>query len=188
MTQRVFTALARKARTLRDRASLAGWLYTGTRFAAAEVVRSEQRRRAHEQEAHLMQELNSPPPVAPHQLEPVLDEVVDALHPTDREAVLLHFFENRSFVDVGASLSLSADAARMRVNRALERLRAALAERGIASTAAALGTALATQSTAVAASLPAAQVAHVAVQQASLAAGGAAGTGYFLSALRSVKF
>src|SRR3954469_10632976 len=60
VTQRVFTDLARKASTLKGRASLGGWLYTGARFAAAEVVRAEQRRRTHEQEAHLMNELNSP--------------------------------------------------------------------------------------------------------------------------------
>ncbi len=41
----------------------------------------------------------------------------------DREAVLLHFFEGHSFAEVGGLLSLSADAARMRVNRALEKLR-----------------------------------------------------------------
>jgi RNA polymerase sigma factor (sigma-70 family) len=145
VTQRVFTALARKAGALKNRVSLAGWLYTSTRFAAAELVRAEQRRRAHEQEAHTMNELHATPKLSTR-VEPWLDEVMDVLPDRDREAVLLHFFEGHSFGEVGAALSLSPDATRMRVNRALERLRGALEKRGVASTAAALATALATQS------------------------------------------
>src|SRR5687768_18512690 len=56
-TQLVFTDLARKAATLRQHRVLAGWLFTSTRFATAKLVRTERRRQAREQEAHLMQEL-----------------------------------------------------------------------------------------------------------------------------------
>jgi len=145
VTQKLFTDLARKARTLVDRPSLAGWLHAGTRFAAADVVHAEQRRHAHEREAHAMNELLSPAPVAWARLEPLLDSVIDLLPEPDREAVLLHFFEGRSFVEIGALLSLSADAARMRVNRALDRLRTTLEQRGVASTSAALTEVLLTQ-------------------------------------------
>jgi hypothetical protein len=57
----------------------------------------------------------------------------------DREAVLLRFFEGRAFGEIGAALRVSEDAARVRVNRALEKLRELLEKRGVASTAAALG-------------------------------------------------
>jgi hypothetical protein len=77
----------------------------------------------------------------------LLDEVMDLLPTADRDAVLLYYFEGRSFADVGAALSLSADAARMRVNRALERVRSGFAKRGIVSSAAALGAVLSSQST-----------------------------------------
>ncbi len=146
VAQRIFTDLARKAKSLRDRPNLAGWLYTSTRFAAADTVRAEQRRRVYEERAHAMHALDSPAPGEADRFEPFLDEVMDLLNEQDRDAVLLHFFEGRSFAEVGTTFSLSADAARMRVNRALERLRAAFAERGITSTAAALGTALSAQS------------------------------------------
>src|SRR5262249_37243966 len=64
VAQNVFTDLARKAASLCARGdevglgnrstiklSLTGWLYTGTRFAAAKLVRAEQTRRKHEQGA-----------------------------------------------------------------------------------------------------------------------------------------
>src|SRR5688500_2910236 len=50
VAQSVFTDLARKAGQLQGRAVLAGWLYTSTRFAAAQVVRAERRRRGREAE------------------------------------------------------------------------------------------------------------------------------------------
>lgn len=150
VAQTVFSDLARKAVSLQARVTLAGWLYTSTRFAAAQAVRAERRRRNHEQEAHTMQELHSSPEEDWERLRPVIDEAMDALNERDREAVLLRFFENLSLADVGEKLSLSPDAARMRVERALQKLHRLLAKRGIASTSAALATAFATQSGAAA--------------------------------------
>lgn len=148
VTQEVFTALARKARALVGRASLAGWLYRGTHHAAAQTVRSLRRRRAREQEAQAMHELSSAENGAEDwtALRPVLDDAMRALGETEREAVLLRYFARRPFDEIGAALNLSADAARMRVERALEKLRRALAARGIAPTGTALATLLANAS------------------------------------------
>jgi RNA polymerase sigma factor (sigma-70 family) len=188
VTQKVFSGLARKARSLADRPSIVGWLYTSTRFAATDVVRAEQRRRMHEQEAQTMNELNSDVPVATGQLEPLLDEVMDLLPERDREAVLLHFFEGRPFHEVGATLSLSADATRMRVNRALERLRTTLAQRGITSSAAALAGVLSVQSTLAAPSPLALAVAGNALSNAGSVAGGASLATRLLQIARSSRF
>lgn len=148
VTQQVFVALARAAAPLAKRPVLAGWLYTTTRFAAAQVVRTERRRHAREQEAHFMNELTS---ASAHdseweRLRPVLDDTMDELDDRDREAVLLRFFEGRSFAEVGGKLQLTENAARMRVERALDKMGALLARRGVTSTAAALAIALANQS------------------------------------------
>jgi hypothetical protein len=48
---------------------------------------------------------------------------------------VLRFFEGRNFKEVGAALGASEDAAKMRVNRALEKLRKFFTKRGVASTA-----------------------------------------------------
>ena len=54
---------------------------------------------------------------------PLLDDAMHELKETDREAILLRYFENRPFAEVGAKLGLNENAARMRVERALEKLR-----------------------------------------------------------------
>lgn len=136
--QSVFADLARKASSLSRRRSLTGWLYTSAHFAAAKLLRGENRRRAREQEAHTMRDAdpNAASQTAWENVEPVLDEIMHELDEFDREAVLLRYFENRPFAELGTKLGLSENAARMRVERALEKLRAGFARRGVTTTAA----------------------------------------------------
>lgn len=183
VAQSVFTDLARKARSLTGRATLTGWLHTSTRFAATKVRRADSTRQHHEQEATTMNVLLSDPnPTAEwERLRPMIDDVIHELDERDREAVLLRYFENRPFAEIGAALRLSEDAARMRVDRALDKLRAALARRGVKSTSAALAAAFANQ---VAANAPAGLA--TSISGAALASAGAgglavAGVGIFMS-------
>lgn len=144
MAQSVFADLARKAAVLAERPMLGGWLYTSTGYAAAKAVRAEQRRRRREREAQLMEDLtrDSEPEADWDALRPVIDAALGELSDRDREAVLLRFFDNRGFAEVGQRLGIGENGARMRVERALDKLHAALARRGIRSSAAALGAAL----------------------------------------------
>lgn len=148
VAQTVFTDLARKAPALARHPELIGWLFTSTRFAAAKQIRGEQRRRVREQEAQLM--LNDPAPMPGETLDwdrvrPVLDEALAELNDRDRRAILLRCLQDLDFASVGRQLALSDNAARMCVDRALDKLRGALDKRGIRSTTAALTVALAHQ-------------------------------------------
>jgi RNA polymerase sigma factor (sigma-70 family) len=139
VAQTVFTDLARKAPSLSRRATLTGWLYTSAHFAAAKTVRAENRRRDHEEKFMREPIHESAPEPDWEKLRPSLDEVMHQLNETDREAILLRYFENRPFAEIGARYGLNENAARMRVERALEKLRGFLASRGV-TTAIALST------------------------------------------------
>lgn len=144
VAQKVFTDLARKAPALTGRASLTGWLYLGAQVTSATVVRSERRRKARESAPAAMDQLHPTSDPAPdwRRLRPLLDEMLGDLRETDREALVLRFFEQRSFAEVGAALRVTEEAARKRVDRTLEKLRTLLARRGFTSTGAMIGAAL----------------------------------------------
>ena len=55
-------------------------------------------------------------------IRPALDEALDKLSQTDRDALLLRFFEQRSLAEIGSTLGTNEDAAGKRVKRALEKL------------------------------------------------------------------
>jgi len=77
---------------------------------------------------------------------------------TDRLAVLLRHFERRSLSEVGARLGLTENAARMRIERALDKLRVLLVKRGVKENGAGLAAMLLAQAVCPA---PAALGAHV---------------------------
>jgi len=165
VTQQVFTEVARQAKALARHPALVGWLYTTARQMALRANRTEQRRKAREQEANTMNELlqDDSPPADWTRLRPVLEDAMHELDEKDRHALLLRFFQNRSLKEVGAVLNLTDNAARMRVERALDKLREKLARHGISTTAEALGTAMAVNAVQAAPAGFAAQVAAAAV-------------------------
>jgi RNA polymerase sigma factor (sigma-70 family) len=184
VTQAVFTDLARKAEVVAGREVIASWLYTSTRYTATNVRRARGRRIKHETEAELMRAIESPSATEWERLRPLVDDVMHELNERDRGAVVLRFFEGRPFAEIGEACGLTEDAARMRVERALEKLRALLARRGVTSTSAALSVALMSHSAVAAPAGLAASVTGAAL--AGAAAGGAAMSG--VAAVGAVTF
>lgn len=133
--QIVFTKLA-KLPTLKPGVSLIAWLHRTTRSTALDLVRTEVRRGKREQVAVSMSMNESYVPW--ERLSPVLDDVINGLSADERHMVLCRYFEGQSHAEIARSLNVSEDALRMRVNRALEKVRVLLQGRGITTTASAL--------------------------------------------------
>src|SRR5208282_2687162 len=80
------------------------------------------------------------------QIAPLLDGAMEQLGQKDHDALVLRFFEGRNFKEVGVVLGASEDAAKMRVNRALEKLRNFFTKRGVSSTTAIIARAISANS------------------------------------------
>jgi hypothetical protein len=68
------------------------------------------------------------------ELSPLLDTAMADLKPSDRDALVLRYFQNKSLPEVGKVLGVGERAAQKRVGRALEKLRRVFAKRGVAAT------------------------------------------------------
>ena len=121
-----------------------------------------------------MNEINSNANAGWNELRPMIDEALGELGETDREAIVLRYFESYEFSLVGAALGVSENAARMRVERALEKLRAVLQKRGVATTGAALAAALAESPAAAVPAQLAAGITSAALAQAAATSAGSA--------------
>lgn len=142
VAQTVFIDLARAARSMPEETALGGWLHRHTCFVASKALRAERRRRLREEKAFAM---SSPEADADHEmalLAPVLDEAINQLKAEDRQAVILRYFDQLEFGAVGEALGTNEEAARKRVNRALDKLQALLRNRGVALSTAVVASAL----------------------------------------------
>lgn len=133
ITQAVFILLAKKAGTLRHETVVAAWLLKAVRYAAMDILKMEARRKKHETRAAEQMprysvdlEVEWKWPV----VEPELDAALAELGETDRRAILLKYYGKKTYHDIGMELNLTEEAARKRVTRAVEKLRAILLKRG----------------------------------------------------------
>src|SRR5687767_8216069 len=142
ITQAVFVILAKKSRQLGKRVILSGWLCRTAQLSAVTFVRSEIRRARREQEAHMQNLSNESESDVWAQIAPLLDAAMAGLSEADHDAVAMRFFDGKSMKEIGAVLGASEDATKMRVNRAVEKLRIFFTRRGIVLPVAALTAAI----------------------------------------------
>ena len=179
ITQAVFIILARKAGSLGPKTILSGWLCRTARYASANALTIQRRRQRREQEAFMQSQVDQVQDDLSRrseakaetwtQIAPLLDGALEQLGQKDHDAVVLRFFEGRNFKEVGAALGASEDAAKMRVNRALEKLRTFFTKRGVSSTTAIIAGAVSANSVQAAPVALAKSVTAVAIAKGSIA-------------------
>jgi len=146
ITQGVFIVLARKAKSLNQKTILSSWLCRTARYISADTLKIQRRRQLCQQKAQMQSTLNEPEPVVWNQIAPFLDEALSCLGEKEHDAVVLRFFDGKELKQVGAAMGTTEDAARMRVNRGLEKLRRFFIKKGLTLSSAALAGAVAANS------------------------------------------
>jgi RNA polymerase sigma factor (sigma-70 family) len=171
ITQAVFIILARKAKSLGPKTILPGWLCRTARYVSANALTIQRRRERREQEAYMQSTLNEPESDAWGQIAPLLDDALAGLAQKDHDALVLRFFENKSLGEVGLAIGASEDTTRMRVNRALEKLRTFFLKRSVSSSTETIAETISANSVQAAPAALAKSVTAIAIAKGAAASG-----------------
>src|SRR5438067_1655877 len=129
-TQAVFLVLAEKAAQLveGEERSLSAWLFHVMHFACNRTRRSRARFANHEREAAGVRETERTGRFqADATLLALLEDTIAELPMIDREPVVRRFYRRESFASIGASLDITAEAARKHISRSIVKLRTLMA-------------------------------------------------------------
>ncbi|MDX1953002.1 MAG: sigma-70 family RNA polymerase sigma factor [Verrucomicrobiota bacterium] len=147
VTQSVFVILARKANSLGSKTILSGWLCRTTCFASSKALTMRQRRLNREHEAYLESSIHAGEShEAWAQIENHLESAMSELGEKDQDALVMRFLQGQSFKEVSVALGISEAGAKMRVSRALEKLRGLFVKRGVILSSLSIASAISTHS------------------------------------------
>lgn len=128
ISQDVFARLSQNAGRLVNHPTIAGWLHRSAMLLALDRLR-RRTRRARTLERFTQMNETTPADDPWKNTLPHLDEAMDHLGTAEREVLMLHFVERRTFPEIAIHLGSTTDAVRMRTTRALASLTRILAKK-----------------------------------------------------------
>jgi HlyD family secretion protein len=140
--QATFLALARKARSIGKRQSLASWLYKVAIRIALQAKRNREKEWRRAKTAWLPSRGQQVHDVLVHDIKRVVDEEIGRLPERYRAAVILCYLEGKTYDEAARLLGCPRGTISIRLMRARERLRVQLTRRGLTLSSAALAAVL----------------------------------------------
>jgi RNA polymerase sigma-70 factor (ECF subfamily) len=146
VSQNVLCAVVRKAAGLAKHPDrLPAWLHRATLFESSKAMRSEASHQRRKQLVHpdgiaITSDTEAWNAALPH-----LDLALDRLSDADRGIVLRHYFEGKSFSQIGGEVSRPAATVQKQCRRAIDKLARILRGKGVALSVTALAAGLSTQ-------------------------------------------
>lgn len=129
-TQQTFVKLARKARRLTGRQSLAGWLYLTASNEGRHLLRAERMQRAHDTELCQDKDALSKKRDLSEDIRWLsLEKALKSLAEREQDIIARRFFLDQSYDKIAQALEIGEAAARQRLSRALKQLGKRLRER-----------------------------------------------------------
>ena len=142
VTQNVLVQVSRKAGKLVKHAEILAWVHEATRLEVLQMRRANHRRKKREEIA--MREMKMEQVSDSHLLAD-LDESLRVLNSSERELVLMRFFEGRTFLAIASETGRSETAEKKRLKKALEKMAAWFGKKGVALSVVGLTTVLSTE-------------------------------------------
>jgi len=140
--QNVLVQVSRKAGKLVKHPEILAWVHEATRLEVLQMRRAQTRRTKREETA--MKNMGVEQTRNPHLLVD-LDESLRALNSSERELVLMRFFEGRTFPAIASETGRSETAEKKRLKKALEKMAGWFGKKGVALSVAGLTTVLSTE-------------------------------------------
>lgn len=131
VAQETFLELARHAPQVRE--SVGAWLHRVARRRACNVVRAAGTRRRYEEAATVAGAEPDRTEASWAEIEPLIDEALDALEDNQRVAVVEHFLEGRTQQEVATRLGVSQATVSRTLEAGIAELRAQLRRRDVAA-------------------------------------------------------
>src|SRR5262245_27118456 len=130
--QATFLVLARKAKGVRWRSSVANWLYATARKVAQNARVAAERRARREAKAAVSASVPPVDRMTGRELLAVLDEELDRLPPSYREPLILCYLEGLTRDEAAVRLGIAVETLKVRIHRGRKRLHNALTKGGCA--------------------------------------------------------
>ena len=129
--QAVFLSLHQKASGFNYDVKLGPWLYKTANYVCLQILREEKRRKQREKMAEKKKNQNLENKSTWEDYQPLIDEALQAIPEKNKDVIVLHYLNGKTFRDTAAMVGCTEDTAKKRAASGLEKVRRFLKGKGV---------------------------------------------------------